>query len=168
MIGLLISMTQPIVVVPHLPVMPEITPTSVTRPIHKFDCRMIGETGEPFLLVWQRVGERGYYTGKTYGDGRLHVAKTNISYRILSDDSGHFTSMHFDRFGSYYQMGSIFKDALKNTAVFRSDFDRRSDWGSLSIYFYYAGAKSPEVFAGPCEVVEIEQTPLESAPEIDS
>jgi hypothetical protein len=156
---------QQLVVEPRLPEIPELTSEMGTDPIYEFDCRIIGQNEADSRLIFRHEGGRAYYAKLTDGTLEKSARKTRPTYTIVEDKSGRFSSMKFERFGSYFQNGSIFRDDEGDVAVFRADRDPESNLGTMSVYLYNEGSREPTLLAGPCMVTRIEQRPLDHDPE---
>ncbi|MFN2100587.1 hypothetical protein [Altererythrobacter sp. MF3-039] len=165
MMALFFIAMQQVTVVTEIPKVPELTPAYLTKPIHQYSCRMIGKSGEPFDLVWQWIGQRGYYDGPIMEDGIRAVSRTSASAKLISDSSGLFSSMRFERLGGLRVLGWQFADGTGNRVTFRSSRPENFPKASLAAYYYEEGAVTPQVFAGPCDVIEIDQVPLQSPPD---
>ena len=164
MLTLLLA-AQPIVFVPVMVPIPEPTPASLTRSIDRLDCRVIGESGSPLHLVVQKEGDQGYLD-ETTSPGKPFATRTPITYRILEDGTGLLASMKYLSLGSLRRVGYTFRDDNGNVAVFTSDLwpNDKTEKAILSLYFYPKGAIEPQVYAGPCKVMRIEQLPLDHDP----
>jgi hypothetical protein len=166
MIAFLLLLQAGVTFVPAMTPLPEPTPASRTRPIDHYDCRLIGESGSPLRLVVQREGHQGYLDETTLPD-KPFVTTTPITFRILKDGTGLLGSMKYLSLGSLRRVGQTFKDDKGNIAVFTSDLwpEDKTKKAILSLYFYPKGAIEPQVYAGPCKVMRIEQLPLDHDPE---
>ena len=164
MTPLLLFMAHPVEVVRVLPELPKLTPEMRTDPIYEYDCRLIGQSGADFGLIFRREGGQGYYSAPIDGVRPEMADKTPVIYRIVGDGDGRFSKMEFDRFGKHYQVGSIFRDNRGSVAVFRAARDEASNTGTMSVYFYENGSTEPAFYAGPCEIEQIGQLPLDTDP----
>ena len=171
MIVHLLLQAAPVLVVPVIDKPRELTPELLTKPINHFVCRMVGEAGHPYRLVWQIEGMQGYRTepSSQFRDG--YVTSTPAAFRILEDQSGQLGSFSYSDTRSRKKIGgAIFRDNSGSEAVLQWDNDPgdQDTKASTQIYLYKRGVNEPEVFSGPCTVTKIAQAPLVSPPRTNS
>jgi hypothetical protein len=164
MIALLLLQSAPLFV-PVAGLEPLPTPSSLTEPIHHFDCIMIGEDGATAKVVARREGRQGYLDVTTSPD-KPFAARTKTTFRILEDGTGLLSKMQSVERQSSRWANYTLQDPNGNTAVFNSDLwpDDETNKAVLSLYYYPNGSDEPKAFAGPCKMNRIAQMPLDRDP----